>query len=117
MDLEEKKKISGVTTTILYLYQVPAKLQGQWSATLPAAISREPMALDLKQQITRFSGDARVGSRNLPIEEGKILGEQVNFRVAIGGKPYAFAGTVKGKAIQGTVEGGGTKASWNATLK
>ena len=28
MDLEDKVQISGVTTTLIYLYMVPAKVQG-----------------------------------------------------------------------------------------
>jgi hypothetical protein len=35
MDLEDKIQISGVTTTLIYLYLVPAKVQGRWAATMP----------------------------------------------------------------------------------
>src|SRR5438067_9191958 len=42
MDLEEKVKISGVTTTLIYLYIVPAKVAGNWQAHMPPAISRQP---------------------------------------------------------------------------
>src|SRR2546421_3063607 len=56
MDLEEKVKISGVTTTLIYLYVVPAKVAGKWQAHMPPAISRQPAALTLKQQISRVSG-------------------------------------------------------------
>src|SRR5438094_1316130 len=52
MDLEEKVKISGVTTTLIYLYVVPAKIAGKWQAHMPPAISRQPAALTLKQQIS-----------------------------------------------------------------
>jgi SAM-dependent methyltransferase len=117
MDLEEKKKVSGVTTTIIYLYVVPAKVGGSWSARLPAALSATPVALDLKQQLTRFSGAARVGGREVLLEDARILGETVEFKLALGGKPYAFSGTVKGKTIEGSVDtGAGSKAPWSATL-
>ena len=32
MDLEDKVQISGVTTTLIYLYVVPAKVAGQLEA-------------------------------------------------------------------------------------
>src|SRR3954463_3650645 len=35
MDLEDKVQISGVTTTLIYLYMVPAKVAGNWSAKMP----------------------------------------------------------------------------------
>jgi len=113
-DLEDKVAISGVTTTLIYLYVVPAKADGAWSAKLPANLSKEPVRLDLKQQITRISGSARVGGKELPVEEARMRGERLTFKLALGGRPYDFTGTVKGRAIEGSVEGGGTKGAWSA---
>ena len=45
MDLEDKVQISGVTTTLIYLYMVPAKVAGKWSAQMPAAVSKPPATL------------------------------------------------------------------------
>src|SRR5437868_13763692 len=45
MDLEEKVQISGVTTTLIYLYVVPAKVAGNWTAQMPPAVSRTPATL------------------------------------------------------------------------
>ena len=42
MDLEDKVAISGVTTTLIYLYVVPAKVAGGWSAKVPASVSKGP---------------------------------------------------------------------------
>jgi len=115
MDLEDKVAISGVTTTLIYLYVVPAKLAPSWTATLPAALSREPVRLSLRQQITRVSGTARVGGREAAIEEGKLRGEQLSFRLLAAGRNYEFTGTVKGDVIEGTVSGPGLKgAAWSA---
>ena len=58
MDLEDKVQISGVTTTLIYLYIVPAKVAGKWSAQMPPAVSKQPATLSLKQQLTRVSGSA-----------------------------------------------------------
>ena len=115
MDLEDKVAISGVTTTLIYLYVVPAKADGAWSARLPAVLSKEPVRLTLKQQITRISGSARIGGKDVPLEEAKLRGERFTFRLALGGKTYDFTGTVKGQSIEGLVEGGGGKSAWSAT--
>ncbi|MEK6246424.1 MAG: methyltransferase domain-containing protein [Pseudomonadota bacterium] len=114
MDLDDKVAISGVTTTLIYLYVVPAKAEGTWSAKLPANLSKEPVRLNLKQQITRISGSARVGGRDVLLEEAKLRGERFTFKLALGGKTYDFTGTVKGQSIEGSVEGGGSKAAWSA---
>jgi hypothetical protein len=104
MDLEDKVKISGVTTTLIYLYVVPAKVGGRWQAS---ASGRE-MALDLKQQITRVSGTARSAGQHAALEDVKLRGEQLSFRFA--GKTYS--GRVSGARIEGEIEGGG---AWSAT--
>ncbi len=114
MDLEDKVAISGVTTTLIYMYVVPAKAEGAWSAKLPPSMSKDPVRLNLKQQITRVSGSARIGGKDVLLEEAKLRGERFSFKLALGGKTYEFAGTVKGRAIEGSVEGGGEKASWSA---
>ena len=115
MDLEDKVIISGVTTTLIYLYVVPAKAEGTWSARLPAALSKAPVRLALKQQITRVSGTVRVGGEDVLLQEARLRGERFTFKLALAGKSYDFAGAIKGSAIEGTVEGGGLKAAaWSA---
>jgi SAM-dependent methyltransferase len=103
MDLEDKVKISGVTTTLIYLYLVPAKVGGRWQASA----SGRAMTLELKQQITRVSGIARTGGKDAALEDVKLRGERLSFRLA--GKTYS--GRVNGAQIEGEVAGGG---AWSA---
>ena len=115
MDLEDKVIVSGVTTTLIYLYVVPARAEGTWSARLPPNLSKEPVRMNLKQQITRISGTARVAGKDVPLDEAKLRGERFTFKLALGGKTYDFTGTIKGQSIEGTVDGGGvTAAAWSA---
>jgi hypothetical protein len=114
-DLQDKVEISGVTTTLIYLYVVPAKAEGAWTARLPAGISKDPVRLELKQQITRVAGSARIGGRDVLLEEARLRGERFTFRLTVNGEPYAFTGAVSGNAISGTVDGGRLKAAaWSA---
>jgi protein-L-isoaspartate O-methyltransferase len=108
-DLEEKVHISGVTTTLIYVYLVPAKVAGTWQARMP--ISKHPVALDLRQQITRVYGKARVEGRELEVQDTKLQGERIRFRLA--GMKGEFTGLVKGKRIEGLLDG---KTPWSATL-
>ncbi len=116
-DLEDKRAISGVTTTLIYLYLVPAKVDGDWDGRLPAALSKEPVRLQLRQQLTRLTGAARLGGRDVLLEDGRLRGERVSFRLLVNGEPYSFSGVAKGRDLGGTVDGGGLKgAAWTATL-
>ena len=114
MDLEDKIQISGVTTTLIYLYVVPAKVAGSWSARMPAAVSKNPATLSLKQQLTRVSGSARLDGREVALEDVKLRGDRISFRLA--GRKGEFSGQVRGSAIEGAFDSGGTKSAWSATL-
>ena len=113
-DLQEKIAISGVTTTLIYLYIVPAKVAGRWSATVPASVSRKPVLLDIRQQVTRISGTAMVDGREVLLDDAEIEGDRVRFKLL--GRKEVFAGQVKGGKIEGKVESAGRQASWSATL-
>ena len=114
MDLEDKVQISGVTTTLIYLYIVPAKVGGRWEARMPPAISKQPASLTLTQQLTRVSGSLRVDGRNLPLEEVKLRGDHLTFRLA--GHKGGFSGVVKDGAIEGTFDSGTNRTPWSAAL-
>ena len=115
MDLEDKVIVSGVTTTLIYLYIVPAKTEGAWNAKLPPNLSKEPVRLTLKQNITRVSGTARIGGKDVPLEDARLRGERLTFKMALAGKVHDFTGNVKGGSIEGSVaEAGGAKAAWSA---
>ena len=114
MDLEDKVAISGVTTTLLYLYVVPAKVAGSWSAKVPMIVSKGPVRFDLRQQVTRVSGNARLDGREIPLEDVRLKGDQLSFKLA--GRSPVFFGTVKNNQIEGTVEAGGVRSAWNASL-
>ena len=111
MDLEEKVKISGVTTTLIYLYIVPAKVAGKWEAHMPPAISKQPATLSLKQQLTRVSGTLRLDGKDLALEDPKLRGDKLTFKLP--GRKGEFSGTVKDGAIEGMLDG---KTPWSATL-
>ena len=111
MDLEDKVQISGVTTTLIYLYVVPAKVQGRWKASMPPAVSRAPATLSLKQQLTRVSGSARLDGRDVPLEDVRLRGDRISFKLA--GRKGEFSGRIKGRSIEGLLDG---KTPWSATL-
>ncbi len=114
MDLEDKIQISGVTTTLIYLYVVPAKVAGRWNAQMPPAVSKQPATLQLRQQLTRVSGSAVLNGKEVPLEDVKLRGDRLSFRLA--GHKGEFTGQVKGGSIEGTLDAGGAKTPWSATL-
>ena len=115
MDLEDKVQISGVTTTLIYVYVVPAKVAGNWTVRMPPAVSNAPATLSLRQQLTRVSGSANIDGRVVPLEDVVLRGDRLSFRFA--GRKGEFTGQVRGNAIEGMFESGGSKSAWSAALK
>jgi hypothetical protein len=115
MDLEEKVAISGVTRTVIHLYVVPAKVAGAWSATVPPALGRGTMRLELAQQVASVSGHALLGGARLPLQDVRLSGDSLTF--ALAGRREVFRGRVSGDVIEGTVEARGKASPWRATRR
>lgn len=114
MDLKDKIAISGVTTTLIYLYVVPAKVAGRWSAQMPRTVAKQQAVLDLKQEFTHVWGNITLDGKDVPLEEVRLHGDTLSFKLAR--KKGEFSGQVKGNAIEGTFETGGAKSPWRAAL-
>lgn len=117
-DLEEKVNISGVKTTIIYLYVVPARVAGNWNVRLPAALAKQAVTLNLKQKVQAVTGMARVGAREVAFMDMKLRGTEISFKLPVepNGKPLAFTGTIKGGSIEGLVDTGTARTPWSAML-
>ena len=115
MDLEDKVKISGVTTTLIYVYVVPARVAGNWNVRMPPAVSNAPATLSLRQQLTRVSGTVQIDGKEVALEDVVLRGDKVSFRIA--GRKGEFTGQVRGREIEGMFESGGNKSAWSAALK
>lgn len=81
-----------------YLWIVPAKVEGTW--TMPQG------ALALKQQFQMVSGT--LGST--PIAEGKMLGDEISFKVG----NVVYKGKVAGNSMSGAASGA-SNGNWTAT--
>jgi len=50
----------------------------------------------------------------VPLEDVKLRGDHLSFKLA--GRKGEFTGQVKGSSIEGTLDAGGAKTPWSATL-
>jgi len=116
-DLEEKVQISGVKTTVVYLYIVPARVGGQWNARVSNTVLKESLRLELRQEFQKISGIARIGAREVPLEELKLRGTELTFRIPVErSRSLNFRGEVNGVNVEGMVELSGTRTPWSAAL-
>ena len=53
----------------------------------------------------------------MPLETPKLVGEKISFRLPVErGRALEFSGQVKGASIEGSVEAGGVRSPWTASL-
>lgn len=115
LDEPEKKNATGVPTATVYLYRIPASVHGRWQASVPPELTRQRVALDLRQQWQKLDGMASVGGREVPLADVALRGERVAFALPMErGRIAAFAGRAQGDAIEGTVTLDGSAFPWKA---
>lgn len=91
----------------VFLFIVPAKVQGQWTLNAGA----QNVALDLKQSFQRISGTATIDGKTAEIKDGKLNGAQIEFTIESSGKPVKYEGKVDGNTMTGAGGWSAKKAS------
>jgi SAM-dependent methyltransferase len=116
-DLDEKEAISGTTRTNLYYYVVPARVAGAWELTLPRALSRRPLPVQITQEPDALAGSARAGRDNLPLRDFTVRAERIRFGLLLDRRLVDLRGTVSGQTMSGEVRWADGKERWSARFR
>jgi SAM-dependent methyltransferase len=116
-DLDEKEAISGTTRTNLYYYVVPARVAGAWELTLPRALSRRMLPLQIRQEPDLLEGAARIGREDVPLRDLKLRVDAIRFGLLVERRPVELRGTVSGQTMAGDARWGDTRDTWSARRK
>ena len=93
----------------IYMWIVPARVEGSWSWDLSVAGRRVRESCLLEQQFQVVEGVARAGTRRELLDSVSLRGSDITFTLNItleglGLTRHEFAGTVSGSQIHGTVK-------------
>jgi len=112
-DVPEKEFISGVPRATLYLWIVPAKVDGAWRMQVDGHGDYE---LALKQRYQNFGGSAETPALKANLLETQLSGANIRFVMQQGATRMRFTGKVDGNRIEGTATGAdGKPLRWSAT--
>jgi hypothetical protein len=112
-DVPEKEFISGVPRATLYLWVVPAKINGNWRMQVDG---QGEYGLALKQTYQRFEGRAESSTQKLGLAEPQLNGSEIRFVMPQGSGRTRFQGKVNGDRMEGTANfGDGKVLRWQAT--
>jgi hypothetical protein len=92
----------------LFLWIIPARVQGAWSLTVTFADAEVTTTAALEQNFQRVSGVLRTPTGAVPIVEAALSGDIIGFSTTVDMKPGSrtirFRGRVSGDTIAGTAQ-------------
>jgi phospholipid N-methyltransferase len=110
-DVPEKEFINGVPSATLYLWTIPAKVDGLWQLKVDGTKLRHE--IELTQNFNAVNGSLKtpLGSG---ITDVAVKGEAITFSIWNGGVRHHYRGQVKGASMSGTVNLDGREGRWQA---
>ena len=64
---------------MLYLWIVPAWVEGRWKCVMNGPHGRRHIVLRLRRKYQKVNGTVQVGRREVPLEDGRLAGERFTF--------------------------------------
>jgi phospholipid N-methyltransferase len=116
-DVPEKEAVNGVPRATVYLWIVPARVEGRWRLRLSGPVE-EKYELTLRQSYQNLEGAVTApGGRVTKLSHSRMRGEQITFAFPVSGDRHLFRGRAGGDAMEGTVQLAGEKAlaKWTAS--
>jgi SAM-dependent methyltransferase len=90
----------------VYMWTVPAKVEGAWDVKIKNGQGEQQAKLNLKQEINKVTGTAKIGEKEAQIADAKLIGDQLTF--ALSDQPdMKYTCKIDGTSISGTAKGNG----------
>lgn len=121
LDVKEKYG-SAPGQSDIYFWVIPAKIAGNWRWELLLRGKTQSYTVTLSQTFQMVTGNASVNGRAAPLQNIKLLGDEISFTFTadLGAGPvrHDFRGKVEGEAISGSASLSGSRTQgqydWNA---
>jgi hypothetical protein len=97
------KPVGVLKQSTVYLWVVPARVEGRWRTRVPLPKGPMDIELELGQHFQALSGTARIAGRSHEIERAFVRGPFVFFRVGEGAEALRFQGHLATDRIVGRV--------------
>jgi SAM-dependent methyltransferase len=113
------KKVGARKESQVYLWTVPAKVEGEWIFELSSGVKSRRTRLVFKQKFQIVSGSVELtGQGNVRLSGGRLRGDELRLTLPAGAVdhgPVEMVGRVSGDAIAGTLRKAGRElATWSA---
>ena len=99
-------KTERISSRVVYLWVVPAKVAGNWQLTYDGQHGPSVLEVMLEQQFQQLDGKATIDGNSAPVRDAAVTGDRVGFAIDLGERSMRFDGRV----VDGRLEGAGWKA-------
>jgi hypothetical protein len=117
MNVPEKKAANGTEKAYLYLWTVPAIVQGDWRMNWDFGDGKPRLiVLAFNQRYQTINASAANRDGEMKIANATLKGDDIDFLLTVGANNYRFTGKVQGERMSGVaVTGaGGKPIPWSA---
>ena len=117
MNVPEKKAANGTEKAYLYLWTVPATVQGDWRINWDFGDGKPQLiVLAFNQRYQMINASAASKDGEMKIANATLKGDDIDFFLTVGANNYRFTGKVQGDRMSGNaVTGaGGKPIPWSA---
>jgi hypothetical protein len=113
------KKVGARKESQVYLWTVPAKVEGEWKFELSSGVKSRRTRLVLKQKYQMVTGTVELtGQGDVPLSGGRLRGDELRLTLPAGAVdhgPVEMVGRVNGDTLAGTLRKAGRDiAKWSA---
>ncbi|HEY7674845.1 MAG TPA: methyltransferase domain-containing protein [Burkholderiales bacterium] len=103
----------------VYLWVVPARVEGDWSLEIVSRDRVRTIPLALRQEFQMVSGSVKVPAKeSVPVSDGRLRGDELRLALpggVLGDDPVLLVGRVAGDSLRGSVRRGEREiATWSA---
>ena len=98
----------------IYYWMVPAKVEGQWRSSIPAAKGATAVEFNLRQHYQKVEGTAKIGASTIVIERPVLKGDALSFELKDGTQTLHFEGRISAGQLSGQLLSGSRKLPWHA---
>jgi hypothetical protein len=96
MDDWEADQQESIGGRRIYLWTVPARVQGRWTVE-----GARKFSVIIEQKFQRIAGTADLGGKKVELRDTSLNGAEIGFAIDIDGQPHRFQGIVGGDRIDG----------------
>jgi hypothetical protein len=104
----EPDMVAEIGNDTVYLWVIPARVEGAWSIDLPGEKGAEQAEVQLEQSFQAIEGEVVSGGRSTPIKQALLVGDVIALELASPSAPggsIVFQGRVNGSTIEGEIDG------------